>query len=296
MVIPANISLEFLKGKKLWCDENLTTVLQFGNGIITRGDLLLELSHTGTVTTAVSFNGDDNNHNNIAVKNTSTGTVTNAFKVESGKQRNYIGGLAINSGGGSITNIFVDGSGNLLNSAYINGQIYSAKIFMATDGEIKFTEAGADLGEIYWEAGSASSNLSEVMHNVVTRERVTLASGSIPTSWTDVAVGANVPDGTRAVVLNVFLSNSLGIQTSTDAWVQFRKKGATNVYCEIEFYLTDLPNAARDMFLKSTIIVPIDSSKTFLYTARGRSGIGNPLFDRIHEVEEVWHGVQTTIE
>jgi len=264
MVIPANISLKLQRGKKLWCDENINP-LQFSNGVITEGDLLLELSHTGTVTTAVSLNGDDNNHNIITVKNTSTGTVTNAFKVESGKQRNYTGGLAINSGGGSITNIFVDGSGNLLNSAYINGQIYSAKILMATDGIVKFTEAGADLGEIYWEAGSASSNLSEVMHNVVTKERVTLASGPIPVSWTDVAVGANVPDGTRAVVLDVFLSSTTGIQTSIDPWVQFRKKGATNVYCEIEFYITNLPNAARDVFLKSTTIVPIDSNKTFQY-------------------------------
>jgi len=76
---------------------NLTTVLAFGDGIITEGDLLLELSHTGTVTTAVSLNGDDNNHANIIVKNTSTGTVTNVFKIESGKSGNYLNGGIINT-------------------------------------------------------------------------------------------------------------------------------------------------------------------------------------------------------
>lgn len=120
MVIPANISLEFLKGKKLWCDENLTTVLQFSNGVVTRGDLLLELSHTGTVTTAVSLNGNDNNHNDIILKNTTTGTITSAFKIESGKSGNLLNGGVLNPSG-TVTRTFVDDSDDMTNLITVKG-------------------------------------------------------------------------------------------------------------------------------------------------------------------------------
>lgn len=119
MIIPANILLKQQKGKKLWCDEiALTTVLQFSDGVVTEGDLLLELSHTGTLPTAVSFNGDDNNHSNVVVKNTSTGTITNAFKLESGKDGNKARGEVLNPSG-TVTNILTDSSGKMANDVVV---------------------------------------------------------------------------------------------------------------------------------------------------------------------------------
>ena len=117
MVIPANILLKQQKGKKLWCDEDIN-VLTFSDGVVTEGDLLLELSHTDTVPTAVSFNGDDNNHCNIILKNTSTGTITNAFKIELAKKGNLARGEVINPSG-TVTNVLVDSSGVLSNHLII---------------------------------------------------------------------------------------------------------------------------------------------------------------------------------
>ncbi|MEW5804677.1 MAG: hypothetical protein AB1847_21515, partial [bacterium] len=80
LTIPSGIKLKLLKGKKLTCSANLTTVIEFGNDIETEGDLLLELSHTGTITEAFVFNGNNNNHPNLIVKNTGPGsTITSAF-------------------------------------------------------------------------------------------------------------------------------------------------------------------------------------------------------------------------
>lgn len=146
MIIPANILLKQQKGKKLWCDENLATVLQFSDGVVTEGDLLLELSHTGTVANAVSFNGDDNNHCNIIVDNTSTGTITNAFKIEATKKGNLANGEAINSGAGSITNALVDSSAVTSNKVLIRE---SGGVLHGADGtadarlDVEHKESGA---------------------------------------------------------------------------------------------------------------------------------------------------------
>lgn len=118
MVIPANILIKQEKGKKLWCDEDLATVLQFSDGVVTEGDLLLELSHTGTVANAVSLNGDDNNHANIIVKNTTTGTITSVFEIESAKEGNLVKGEVLNPSG-TVTNILLDSSGVISNDVYI---------------------------------------------------------------------------------------------------------------------------------------------------------------------------------
>lgn len=128
MVIPANILLKQQKGKKLWCDENLATILQFSDGVVTEGDLLLELSHTGTVGNAISLNGDDNNHINIIVKNTTTGTITSAFEIESGKESNLARGEVLNPSG-TVTNILTDSSGVTSNDVVVRldgGLLYGA--------------------------------------------------------------------------------------------------------------------------------------------------------------------------
>jgi len=111
MTIPAGIKLMTQKGVKIACATNLATaLLEFGDTCETQGEFIIELSQTGTIVEGVAFNGDDNYHENIVIKNTSTGTLTTAFIVKASKKCNNIKGEVINSGGGTITNVLTDSS------------------------------------------------------------------------------------------------------------------------------------------------------------------------------------------
>jgi len=156
MVIPANILLKQQKGKKLWCDENLATVLQFSDGVVTEGDLLLELSHTGTVVNAVSLNGDDNNHTNIIVNNASTGTITSAFEIESAKKGNLAKGEILNPSGTVttvLTNISADISNDIIirhSGGSLHGPPYSQHSKTATKNLSDSPAPDATGGGIIW--------------------------------------------------------------------------------------------------------------------------------------------------
>jgi len=116
MTIPAGIKLTTQKGVKITCATNLATaLLEFGNTCETQGEFIIELSQTGTIVEGVAFNGDDNYHENIVIKNTSTGTLTTAFIVKASKKCNNVKGEVINSGGGTITNVLTDSSTLLSN-------------------------------------------------------------------------------------------------------------------------------------------------------------------------------------
>jgi len=116
MTIPAGIKLMTQKGVKIICATNLATaLLEFGNTCETQGEFIIELSQTGTIVEGVAFNGDDNYHENIVIKNTSTGTLTTAFIVKASKKCNNVKGEIINSGGGTITNVLTDSSTLLSN-------------------------------------------------------------------------------------------------------------------------------------------------------------------------------------
>ena len=116
MTIPAGIKLMTQKGVKIACATNLATaLLEFGDTCETQGEFIIELSQTGTIVEGVAFNGDDNYHENIVIKNTSTGTLTTAFIVKASKKCNNIKGEVINSGGGTITNVLTDSSTLLSN-------------------------------------------------------------------------------------------------------------------------------------------------------------------------------------
>jgi len=120
MTIPAGIKLMTQKGVKIACATNLATaLLEFGDTCETQGEFIIELSQTGTIVEGVAFNGDDNYHENIVIKNTSTGTLTTAFIVKASKKCNNVRGEVINSGGGTITNVLTDSSTLLSNHVNI---------------------------------------------------------------------------------------------------------------------------------------------------------------------------------
>ena len=109
-VIPDDITLKFLDGSRLLCATNIaTSVLQMGSDIIIEGVLSLILSQAGTTDKAIEYNGD-NVVGRIDVENSSTGTLTTAHSINSGKTGNQIKGFAQNTGGGTLTNALVDNS------------------------------------------------------------------------------------------------------------------------------------------------------------------------------------------
>ena len=153
-VIPDDITLKFLDGSRLLCATNIaTSVLQVGSNIIVEGVLKIVLSQPGTTDKAVEYNGD-NVKGIIDVENASTGTLTTAHSINSGKTGNQTEGIAINSGGGALTNIGIDNSTEDSNNIQIvddsNNQVWRSR------GAYKFRDGfefdlGSDAnGDIYY--------------------------------------------------------------------------------------------------------------------------------------------------
>lgn len=108
MVIPNNISIKMQKGKKFTCSSNLANVIEIGTGVRIESDMVLDLTHTGTITDVINFNGNSANIENIQVNNSSTGTVTNVFVLQSPVSGNMARGETTNTGGGTLINIITD--------------------------------------------------------------------------------------------------------------------------------------------------------------------------------------------
>lgn len=106
LTIPDDIEITFLKGVKITTATDMTTVFELSSRVTIKGSLTFELSHTGTITNAIRFNGDDSYVQNGEVKNLSTGTITSAYKIEASKDGNICRGLL--SGSGTITNVIND--------------------------------------------------------------------------------------------------------------------------------------------------------------------------------------------
>jgi len=122
MTIPANILLSIQKGKKLTCNTNLASaVIEFSDGVVTIGDFRLELTQAGVTNAGFSLNGNNNSHQNLIVELDQAGaTLTDAFKIESGKNGNVAKGIAIQTAG-TITNALNDASGETENDVSIRG-------------------------------------------------------------------------------------------------------------------------------------------------------------------------------
>jgi len=162
ITIPAGIKLKFKKGNKITCASDLATVIEFGDDCTTEGDFELYLTHTGTTAEAVSINGHNNNHQNIIVNNTSTGTVTAAIILESGKAGNYVNGEVINSGGGTITAVIDDSSGVTSNNVSFrdrdSGLITNAVDLSILNGGTGASTASAALANLGLTATAAEVN------------------------------------------------------------------------------------------------------------------------------------------
>jgi len=115
LTLPDGIRIKQKKGVKISTATDLSEVIEIGSDVEIEGDFNIELSHTGTIVKAVQISGGGSRFDNIKVENISTGTVTNTFYIESGAAGNKGSGESLNSGGGSITNVLVDNSGEINN-------------------------------------------------------------------------------------------------------------------------------------------------------------------------------------
>lgn len=134
MVIPDGITLRILDGA-IFTRSTLeaVSVIKLGTNFIIDGILNLVLSHTGTTAKAIEIDGD-NNHGNIVVENSSTGILTDAFALNVAVEGNFIQGLSLNTGGGTITNPLTDNSSNNSNFVIIRDTV--ANIIVRSDGAL----------------------------------------------------------------------------------------------------------------------------------------------------------------
>ncbi|MCK5615311.1 hypothetical protein KAR91_76310 [Candidatus Pacearchaeota archaeon] len=165
VILPTNITLKFLDGASLLCATNIaTSILQMGSNIVIEGILKIILSQTGTTDKAVEYNGD-NVVGQIDVENSSTGTLTIAHNINSGKTGNQVKGISSNTGGGTLTNIGIDNSTEDSNVLEIvddsNNQIWRSR------GSYKFRDGlefdlGSDAdGDIYYRDAGVLKRLAK---------------------------------------------------------------------------------------------------------------------------------------
>lgn len=110
MIIPDGLTFKFLDGANLLCATDIaTSLLKLGSDVVIEGVLNIVLSHTGTTGKAVEWDGD-NNLADINIENSSTGTLTAAFVINSGKKGNKFDAIVENTGGGTITDVVQDDS------------------------------------------------------------------------------------------------------------------------------------------------------------------------------------------
>lgn len=103
-------TIKFIDGARLLSSTNIaTSALKLINNIIIEGILNIVLSQTGTTGKAVELDGD-NCTGKINVENSSTGTLTTGYHINANKTGNQITGFIDNTGGGTLTNEWVDNS------------------------------------------------------------------------------------------------------------------------------------------------------------------------------------------
>lgn len=112
ITIPSDIEITLLKGIKFTSATNLTTSIELSNRVTVKGILRLELSHPGTITNGIRFNGDDINVLSAEIVNF-VGTITDAFKIEVNKNANFCIGVLSNIG--TVTNTLNDASTKFTN-------------------------------------------------------------------------------------------------------------------------------------------------------------------------------------
>ncbi len=167
LVIPDGIEVTILKGNKFTLATNFSPIIQLGDNVKIKGELRVENSDTGTIAKGFSINGDSSHSDNLILENKSTGTVTDAFYLETGAEGNYSQCRAINSGGGAITNDLTDNSGNDENHVTVKGDAgisrsRGAKKFDVLDVTQIKQKKGADIASASALALGADGNYFDV--------------------------------------------------------------------------------------------------------------------------------------
>lgn len=117
--VPAGVTLRQKRGKKLTLATNFSPVISLAAGARIEGELEIENSDTGTIAVGVSILGDDVSFDTIKFSNLSTGTITDAVRVQAGVKGTKGYARVFNTGGGGITNSLLDDSGNDANHVIV---------------------------------------------------------------------------------------------------------------------------------------------------------------------------------
>lgn len=111
--VPSDITLKLQKGKKFTCAEDLAYVLVIEDNVTVEGDLLIDLTHTGTTSKVIDLNGSNIYIPNLIITN-DTGTITDVVYVHSSSACNFVEGV-FDRGSGAVTDV-VDNSSSLLSN------------------------------------------------------------------------------------------------------------------------------------------------------------------------------------
>lgn len=116
MTIPNGIKITVAKGKRIITSTD-GVKLVFGSDITIIGELKVEFEHTGVTALGISFDGDRTTIENLNINNSSSGTLTLAVQIQSGKLNNFVDSMVQNSG--TITTLFTDSSANNTNKVTV---------------------------------------------------------------------------------------------------------------------------------------------------------------------------------
>lgn len=116
--IPAGVKLRIKKGviftaSGVWAPGSV--IVSLDSLVSVEGDLVINVTGTGTITKAVRLSGNSIRFENIITNNTNTATIVNDVYIEAGVAAAYGEGETTNTGGGSFTNIITDASTLLTN-------------------------------------------------------------------------------------------------------------------------------------------------------------------------------------
>jgi hypothetical protein len=203
-VIPDDITLQFAEGADLITLTNITSaVVEFGDNGAVEGVLNVYLNHTGTIATAVRFNGD-NTVGKINVENASTGTLTTAYQILASKTGNNVSGFTSNSGGGTLTTIIDDSSTE--DSNYFVLVDASNNILIRSDGAKTFSDDVIFNGTVTAnEAFSAISTVS--VSGVLTADGGVKSDGANTLKTTIVEIGDWDMDANQSATPSIGVTN-----------------------------------------------------------------------------------------
>lgn len=285
LVIPDGIEVTMLKGNKFTLTTNFSPIIQLGDNVKIKGELRVENSDTGTIAKGFSFNGDSNHSDNLILENKSTGTITDAFYIETGAEGNYSQCRAINSGGGAITNDITDNSGNDENYVTVKGDAgisrsRGAKKFDVLDVTQIKQKKGADI-----PSASALILGADGNYFAVTGSNTIQSIGTVGIGF-EVTLHFNTALTIEHHVTNLILPSGNHIKTKTGDVLMFREYAVG----DWELIAANRPIDAKNADIASASALPVlapgyaDVTGTNTITSIDSLGIGTEIklhFDAI---------------